>query len=152
MIKGIEFKKMNGQDLKIGVVVARWNEKICQPLFLSCKTALLNSGVREENIIVQKVPGTYEVVFGAAQIIKKYQVDAVVCLGALIKGETMHFEYIAEAVSQGIMNLSFRSDTPVIFGVLTCLTEAQAVARSSGENNHGYNWGLSAVEMALINK
>jgi 6,7-dimethyl-8-ribityllumazine synthase len=77
-------------------------------------------------------------------------VDAVICAGVLIKGDTMHFEYICDAVSKGIMNVGINTNMPVVFGVLTCLTEEQVVARSSGDSNHGYDWGKTAVEMALL--
>ena len=102
--------------------------------------------------MVLEVPGSYELVFGAKHLIDSASVHAVVCLGTLIKGETMHFEYIADAVTQGIMRLNVESGVPVIFGVLTCLTEAQARARAIGDNNHGVAWGKTAVEMALLKK
>ncbi|MBD3311460.1 MAG: 6,7-dimethyl-8-ribityllumazine synthase [Candidatus Magasanikbacteria bacterium] len=151
-MKGIEFKNLDGSDLKIGIAKSRWNSFITDPLLEKCKQALLDSNVKEENIIVYEVPGSYELPFAASKLIKKQQVDAVVCLGSLIKGETMHFEYIAEAVTQGITRLNLETDIPVIFGVLTCLTEEQAIERSSGKKNNGYEWGLSAIEMALLGK
>ena len=150
MKKGIKFNKLDGGNLRIGIAKSRWNSFITDPLFKKCKQALIDSNVKEENIIVYEVPGSYELSFAASQLIKKEQVDAVVCLGSLIKGETMHFEYIAEAVTQGLTRLNIETDTPVVFGVLACLTEEQAVLRSSGEKNHGYEWGLSAIEMALL--
>ncbi len=149
MVKGIKFEKLDGSNLKIGIVVSRWNSQITEALFVNCKKALLESGVLEENIIVERVPGAYELLFGTRQMIKR-GVDAVVPIGCLIKGETMHFEYIAEAVSQGVMNFNIGGDVPVIFGVLTCLSEDQAFERSVGNKNHGYEWGLTAVEMALL--
>jgi 6,7-dimethyl-8-ribityllumazine synthase len=77
-------------------------------------------------------------------------VDAVITAGVLIKGDTMHFEYISDAVSKGIMNVGIQTNIPVVFGVLTCLTEEQVKQRSSDDNNHGYDWGKTAVEMALL--
>mmetsp|Transcript_21336 Transcript_21336/g.32029 ORF Transcript_21336/g.32029 Transcript_21336/m.32029 type:complete len:120 (+) Transcript_21336:488-847(+) len=77
-------------------------------------------------------------------------VDAVICAGVLIKGDTMHFEYICDAVSKGLMNVGIQTNLPVVFGVLTCLDEEQVKKRSSGDNNHGYDWGKTAVEMALL--
>jgi 6,7-dimethyl-8-ribityllumazine synthase len=147
---GIEFKKQDGKKLKIGIVKSRWNSFITDPLLDRCKKALLDSGVEEKNIIIYEVPGAYEVTYGASQMIKKENPDAVVCLGCLMKGETMHFEYISEAVTQGITRLNIDTDVPVIFGILACFTEEQAVERSSGDKNHGYEWGLSAIEMALL--
>jgi 6,7-dimethyl-8-ribityllumazine synthase len=150
MSKGITSKKLDGSILKIGIVVARWNSEITGGLLESCKKGLIDSGVDMNNIVVQEVPGAYEVVFGGKMLIEKHNVDVVVTIGCLIKGETMHFEYIAEAVSQGVMNISLSSGVPVIFGVLTCMTEEQAVARSTGDSSHGYDWGKSAVEMGLL--
>jgi 6,7-dimethyl-8-ribityllumazine synthase len=151
-MKGIVFPELDGSELKIGITVARWNAHITDKLVDGCKDALLEVGVKENNILVQQVPGSYELPFAAQHLIKKENVDAVVCLGTLVKGETMHFEYISEAVTQGIMDINLAHDVPVIFGILTCLTEEQAMSRASGDNNHGYAWGKSAVEMALLKK
>ncbi|MEK7643953.1 MAG: 6,7-dimethyl-8-ribityllumazine synthase, partial [Patescibacteria group bacterium] len=148
MSKGVSFKKMNGAKLKIGIAVSRWNGEITESLLEKCRLALLDSGVKEKNIFVLEVPGAYELPYAASHLIKTKKPDAVVCFGCLIKGETMHFEYIAEAVTQGIMNLNLGTGVPVIFGVLTVLNEAQAKARSGdNQQNHGYAWGLTAVEM-----
>ncbi|OIO19600.1 MAG: 6,7-dimethyl-8-ribityllumazine synthase [Candidatus Magasanikbacteria bacterium CG_4_9_14_0_2_um_filter_41_10] len=151
-MKEISFEKINGSGLKIGVVVARWNSAVTYPLRDACLQALKDAGVEKEHIFVQDVPGSYEVVYGAKHLIEQKHVDAVVAIGCLIKGATMHFEYIAEAVSQGIMKLNTETSVPVIFGVLTCLTEEQAISRSTGDNNHGYAWGQSAIEMASLKK
>ena len=117
-------------------------------------------GVAEENIVVQDVPGSYEVVYGAKALLAKHSsagtpLDAVVCVGCLIKGKTMHFEYICEAVTQGIMRLGLDTGVPVLFGVLTCLTDEQALARAGlteGGHNHGVDWAQGLVEMAHIKK
>lgn len=146
------FEKKDGSSLKIGIISARWNGEFCKLLFDKCKQGLLDSGLKEENIRLVSVPGAYELVYGAAQMIDNEKVDAVVCIGVLLKGETMHFEYIANAVSYGIMELNLKKNIPVIFGVLTCLDEGQLKVRTVGEKNHGYDWGLSAVEMALLKK
>jgi 6,7-dimethyl-8-ribityllumazine synthase len=149
MSKGITFDTKNGSGLKIGIVVARWNSEITLALRDGCVQALTDAGVERGDIVIREVPGSYEVVYGAKLLIEQ-GADAVVTIGCLIKGETMHFEYICEAVTQGIMRLNVETSTPVIFGVLACLSEEQAIARSTGENNHGYGWGQSAVEMALL--
>ena len=105
------------------------------------------------------MPGSYELPFGALSLLNIC--DVVICVGCLIKGNTMHFEYICEAVSNGIMNLQLKVEKPVIFGVLTCLTEEQALIRAGIDkygnedkngHNHGLDWGTTAVEMALIAK
>ena len=153
MSNGVTFKKMNGAKLKIGIAVSRWNGEITESLLEKCRVALLDSGVKEKNILTVEVPGAYELPYAASHLIKTKKPDAVICFGCLIKGETMHFEYIAEAVTQGIMNLNLNTGVPVIFGVLTCLNEEQAKARSgNNKNNHGYAWGQTAVEMALIKR
>ena len=96
--------------------------------------------------------------FGARTLLRDGECDAVICIGCLIKGSTMHFEYISGAVAQGIMDLQLASGSPVIFGVLTCLTEEQAFERAGipvgnqKGHNHGIDWGTTAVEMALISK
>ncbi len=151
-MKEIHFEKIDGKGLKIGVVVARWNSEVTYALRDACLRALEDAGVDDHDVFVQEVPGSYEVVYGTKHLIQKNKVDVVVAIGCLIKGETMHFEYIAEAVSQGLMMLNTETSVPVIFGVLTCLTEKQAIARSTGDNNHGYAWGQSAIEMARVKK
>ncbi|PIR74745.1 MAG: 6,7-dimethyl-8-ribityllumazine synthase [Candidatus Magasanikbacteria bacterium CG10_big_fil_rev_8_21_14_0_10_47_10] len=149
-MKGITFEKMDGSALKVGIVVARWNSVLTYSLRDGAIQGLKDSGVLDDNIVVLEVPGSYEVVFGAKHLIETKKVDAVICLGVLVKGETMHFEYISDAVTQGIMDLNTTTGIPVIYGVLNCLTEQQAEARATGDNNHGYWWGKSAVEMALL--
>ena len=148
-MKGISFSSnIDGSNKTIGIAVARWNSEVTHALLQSAKQALLDAGVKEDRIIVREVPGSFELPHAAARLAKDPEMDAVIAIGCLIKGETMHFEYIADAVAGGLMRLNIEGDTPVIFGVLTCLTEQQAVDRSSGDNNHGYGWGQSALEMA----
>lgn len=148
----IEFPKVNGKNLRIGVVVARWNFDITKGLLEGCVRALKEAGVQYKNVYIVEVPGSFELPLAAQTVLKKNKVDAVVVLGCLIKGETMHFEYIADATANGLMRVSLDAGKPVVFGVLTCLNEKQAKARAFGENNHGYGWGLTAVEMALQTK
>ena len=116
------------------------------------KAALKECNVTDDNIFETEVPGAYELPFAAKLLALSGTVDAIICTGVLIKGGTMHFEYICEAVSQGIMNVGLQTNTPVIFGVLTCLSEEQVIERSTGANNHGDGWGKTAVEMALLRK
>jgi len=152
MKKGIKFTGVDGSGLKVGIVVARWNEFITTPLLDECVRSLEESGVEESNIVVQHVPGSYELIYGVNNMITQEKLDAVVAIGCLIRGETLHFEYIAGAVSQGIKDFNVRGDVPVIFGVLTCANEEQAVERSSTGNNHGYEWGKTAIEMARLSE
>jgi 6,7-dimethyl-8-ribityllumazine synthase len=115
------------------------------------REALTTCQVSEENIFETSVPGCFELPLAARFLALSGTVDAIVTTGVLIKGETMHFEYIADAVSKGIMNVGIQTNVPVIFGVLTCLNEEQVKARATvGKNNHGVDWGKTAVEMALL--
>lgn len=144
-------KDMDGTNMRIGIIKTRWNDKHVDNLVSGIKTALAECKVQEDNIFETSVPGAFELPIAAQFLALSGTVDAIICTGVLIKGDTMHFEYISDAVSKGIMNIGLNTRTPVIFGVLTCLTEAQVVARSTpGNGNHGYDWGKTAVEMALL--
>ena len=114
------------------------------------KSALKECKVEDDNIFETSVPGSFELPIAARFLALSQTVDAIICCGVLIKGETMHFEYIADTVSSGIMNVALQTSTPVVFGVLTCMNEQQVRARSSGNTNHGMGWGKTAVEMALL--
>lgn len=146
--------KLKGKNIKVGVALARWNSEIAESLMRGVVQALKDTGMLRpgKNFAVLDVPGSYELPVAAQKLFKDEKVDVVIALGCLIKGETMHFEYIADAVSNGLMRVSLDVGKPVVFGVLTCLNEKQAKARSTGKNNHGYGWGLTAVEMALLAK
>jgi 6,7-dimethyl-8-ribityllumazine synthase len=141
---------MDGSQMRIGIIRTRWNNEHVMNLNDGCKQALKDCKVDEANVFETLVPGSYELPLAARFLALSGTVDAIVCIGVLIKGETMHFEYIADAVSKGIMNIGIQTSTPIIFGVLTCLNDKQVKARSTGDNNHGYDWGKSAVEMALL--
>ncbi|CAK7217529.1 lumazine synthase [Sporothrix bragantina] len=190
--KGPISQKHDGTGLRVGIIHARWNTAIIDPLLAGTKAKLLESGVAEENIVVESVPGAWELpvavqrFFSASQIqsassadtvsagdlllgsttdlaatatssssASKQQFDALIAIGVLIKGETMHFEYIADSVSQGLMRVQLDTGVPVIFGLLTVLNEKQGLARAGvieGSHNHGEDWGLAAVEMAVKRK
>ena len=113
-IKGLEPVRKDGSSLRIGIVRARWNDEVVSSLSGGCRKELIACGVKEENIIEWKVPGSYELPLGAKKMLDTEKVDAVVCIGTLIKGETMHFEYICEAVTQGIMRLNLDYGKPVM--------------------------------------
>ncbi len=144
--------KKDGSSLKVGIVRARWHDRYTNSLVRGCKKSLRACGVKHKQITVLDVPGAYEVVYGARHLMETTDVDVIICIGVLIKGDTMHFEYIADAVAHGIMELNVDEKVPVIFGVLTCLTDEQAKIRSIGKHNHGLGWGLTAVEMGLLHK
>lgn len=146
-------QEYDGSSLKIGIVRARWNEQVIEALVEGAVGKLLEFGVKKENIIIETVPGSFELPYGAAALAKREKLDAIIPIGCLIKGSTMHFEYISDSVSHAIMDLQFKLGIPVIFGLLTCLTEEQANARAGlikgVMHNHGEDWGGCAVEMAL---
>ncbi|KIV99191.1 6,7-dimethyl-8-ribityllumazine synthase, variant [Verruconis gallopava] len=195
-----EPKLYDGSELRIGIVHARWNSRIIEALVQGAKESLTKAGVREENIVVQTVPGSYELPFAVQRMYASSQIqssasasggallasatdllsstsmtdltkaaepakpksgstaskdafDAIIAIGCLIKGETMHFEYIADAVSHGLMRVQLDAQVPVVFGLLTVLTEEQGLARAGigGEkaHNHGLDWGSAAVELAV---
>lgn len=194
-----------GSHLRIAIVHARWNTAIISALVSGARKSILAAGVHEENIVVQDVPGSYELPLAAQKIYaasqhqasnipaaaasavtdllsstsltdpdkdvtssevvpKKHPTesnednplqtpfDAIIAIGVLIKGETMHFEYIADATSHGLMRVQLDSGVPIIFGLLTVLTEEQGQARaglSEGAHNHGEDWGTAAVELGM---
>lgn len=111
--------------------------------------SLLAAGVKPSNIFTTYVPGAFELPLTAKFLIASKRFDVIICLGCVIKGDTMHFEYICQAASTGIMQVSLETLVPVIFGVLTVLDKEQAIVRSVGDKNEGLSWGKTAVEMAL---
>jgi len=129
--------------------MARWNADVIQGLYKGVNESLTACGVLPSNVFSTYVPGAFELPITARFLAASKRVDVVICLGCLIKGETMHFEYIAQATANGIMQVALESYVPCIFGVLTVLNKEQAVARSTGTGNEGLSWGKSAVEMGL---
>ena len=128
--KNIAGKKFTAKKgLKIGIVQSRYNAEISEALLKSCQKTLLAAGVSEKNIQLVKVPGAFEIPYACQKLIKSKKPHAVIALGAIIRGGTPHFEYIASSCAQGIMDVSLKTDTPVIFGVLTTNSLAQAKAR-----------------------
>ncbi|HQW01963.1 MAG TPA: 6,7-dimethyl-8-ribityllumazine synthase [Saprospiraceae bacterium] len=141
----------DGSSFKIGIVVSEWNADITNALLEGAKETLLKAGVLEDNIEVLYVPGSFELPWGARQIMKPGKRDAVICLGCIIQGETKHDEYIASAVASGIMQLGLMSGIPVIFGVLTTNTEEQAKDRAGGKHgNKGSEAAVAALQMAIV--
>ena len=141
----------DGSSFRIGIVVSRWNGDITEKLLSGAQSVLQQAGVNAENIDVLHVPGSFELPWGARQIMKPGKMDAVICLGCLIQGETKHDEYIAQSVASGIMQLGLLSGVPVIFGVLTTKTEEQAHERAGGMyGNKGAEAAETALHMAMI--
>ena len=208
-------QKHDGSGLRIAIVHARWNATMIDALVGGAKKAMLSQGVKDENIIVESVPGSYELPLAVQKIYQASQIqstastvaggvgslasgiedllggsnsttdlhgslqpgppepekkeprglrhtfDAMIAIGVLIKGETMHFEYIADAVSHGLMRVQLDTGAPVIFGLLTVLNEGQGLARAGLEggtgkeakgHNHGEDWGNAAVELGVKRK
>ncbi|KAK8168281.1 6,7-dimethyl-8-ribityllumazine synthase-like protein [Phyllosticta citrichinensis] len=197
-----EARTYDGSGLRIGIIHARWNTKVIDTLLAGAKKELAAAGVKSENIVIQTVPGSYELPFAVQRMYASSQIqasslsggglvsaatdllgasssqtdltnitstktdkastapfDAIIAIGTLIKGETMHFEYIADAVSHGLMRVQLDSNVPVVFGLLTVLDETQALHRAgiAGANgdqghNHGEDWGKAAVELGVKRK
>lgn len=133
---------------KFAIVVAEWNEQITNALYQGAEAALLQHGALPENIIRKDVPGSFELTLGAHWMAADPTVDAVICLGCIIKGETKHDEYIANAVAHGLTSVGISFNKPVIFGVLTPNTLQQAIDRSGGlHGNKGEEAAITAIKM-----
>eukprot|EP00933_Yihiella_yeosuensis_P035806 TRINITY_DN2940_c1_g2_i1.p1 TRINITY_DN2940_c1_g2~~TRINITY_DN2940_c1_g2_i1.p1 ORF type:complete len:185 (-),score=44.87 TRINITY_DN2940_c1_g2_i1:137-691(-) len=152
-IRGLDLPQFDGSGLKIGIVSARWNQTVCGNLVDGAVEAMKTCNVTD--IDVEYVAGSYELPQAAQVMLETGAYDGIICIGCLIKGETMHFEYISEAVTQGIMRLNLDYKTPVIYGILGCLNEEQAKARAGVDgagHNSGKDWGVTVVESALFKK
>ena len=140
-----------GAGCRFAVVVSRFNEEVTSGLLAGARQALRESEVSEDDITVFHVPGAFEIPVTALRAAETGLFDAVICIGCVIKGETLHFEYIASAACHGIAEAASASGVPITLGVLTALTEAQALERSSpGAGNKGREAALAAVEMATL--
>jgi len=182
-------ESLDGSALRVLIVHARWNHSLVNPLVEGARKKLLENGVKEANIAIQSVPGSWELPIAVQRLFAASQVqaasgpsgdllgglgrsstpipgsssssssagpfDAIIAVGVLIKGETVHFEHIAESVSRGLMRVQLDFGVPVIFGLLTVLTAEQAMKRAGltpGGHNHGEDWGFAAVEMGCKRK
>ena len=142
----------SAKNMRFSIVVANWNSQITSNLLDGAKETLLKCGASASNISVMKVPGSFELVFGA-KLMSKQKVDAIICLGSVIQGETKHFDFVCNAVSLGIKDLNIRLNVPVIFGVLMDNTLQQARDRSGGKHgNKGVEAAITAIKMAHLNK
>ena len=144
----IPFEFSSAKQSRIGIVVSEWNNHITDSLLEGAKNCLVEHGVETANIIVRHVPGSFELPLGAKWMREKSSVDAVICIGCIIQGETRHFDFIAQAVSDGIMKMGLEYSKPVIFSVLTCNTMEQAEDRAGGKHgNKGVEGAISALKM-----
>ena len=145
---GTAKSKTNHSNAKIAIVVASWNEEITEALYEGAVHSLVASGVKRTNIIRKNVPGSFELSLGALWMAEKKDVDAVICLGCVIQGDTPHFDYICQAVAYGITEAGLKTKKPVIFGVLTTLNKSQALERAGGTlGNKGEEAAITALEM-----
>jgi len=138
----------DAKNFRFGIVVSEWNTHITEGLYNGAKNTLLEHGVKPENIIKWDVPGSFELIYGAKKM-QQQHVNAVIVIGSVIKGETKHFDFVCDGVTQGIKDLNVLNETPVIFCVLTDDTEQQAIDRSGGKHgNKGTEAAIVAIKMA----
>lgn len=139
----------NGKEFSFGIVVSEWNNNITFNLLQGAYDTLLANGVKEENIIVKYVPGTYELPVATQMLFDHTNVDAQIAIGSVIQGETKHFDFVCEAVTQGIKDVNLKYNKPVIFCVLTDNNMQQAIDRSGGKHgNKGIECAIAAIKMA----
>lgn len=149
MLKKILVKDLDGSDLRVAIVRAKFNEKITDDLLTGCLKALAAHQVFEDNISTYEVPGAFEIPLVAKKIAPA--VDVVICLGAVIRGDTPHFDYVAGESARGIMDVSLQTGKPILNGIITCDNLKQAKVRSAdNEENKGWQVGIGAVEMGLL--
>jgi len=143
--------KINAQGVKFGIVMSRFNDFICDRLLAGALDALLRNGAEEKDIEVIKVPGAFEIPQVARKLALAKKYDAVICLGAVIRGATPHFDYIAAEVSKGIAMIGLESEIPISFGVLTTDNLEQAIERAGTKaGNKGWDAALAAIEMVNL--
>jgi len=142
-----------GKGLKFGLVISRFNEFLTKKLLEGAQDALLRHGVNEEDIEIAWVPGSFEIPLVAKKLAETKRFDAIICLGAVVRGGTPHFEYIAAEVTKGIAKVGLETGLPVIYGVLTADTLEQAIERSGTKmGNRGFHAAVEAIEMANLIK
>ena len=143
--------KVVSEGMKVGIVAARFNEFIVSKLVAGAQDALVRHDVKEEDIVLAWVPGAFEIPLIASKMAKSGKYDAVIALGAVIRGSTTHYDYVCSEVSKGIANVSLNSDIPVMFGVITTENIEQAIERAGTKaGNKGYDCALGAIEMVNL--
>ena len=141
----------NAKKFRFGIVVSEWNPDITENLYLGAEQALIENGATKENIIKWDVPGSFELVFGCKKMIESQNVDAIIAIGNVIQGETKHFDFVCDGVTQGIKDLNIKYDVPIIFCVLTDNTKQQSLERSGGKHgNKGIESAIAAIKMAAL--
>ncbi|NUM50402.1 MAG: 6,7-dimethyl-8-ribityllumazine synthase [Flavobacteriales bacterium] len=143
----------NASAFTFGIAVSEWNKHITTPLFEGTYQTLLKHGAKPENIHKINIPGSFELPLAAQWLFEYKNTDAVICLGSVIQGETKHFDFVCQATSQGIKEVSLKYNRPAIFGLLTDNTEQQAIDRSGGKlGNKGVECAIAAIKMAFLHK
>jgi 6,7-dimethyl-8-ribityllumazine synthase len=146
-----DYSNRNVKDIsnsKFAVVVSEWNEEVTESLYSGVYSTLMEHGASKENIIRKNVPGSFELSLGAQWMAEQQDIDAVICIGCVIQGETKHFDFICDAVAHGITNVSLKYNKPVVFGVLTPNSQKQALDRAGGKyGNKGDEAAITAVKM-----
>ena len=141
----------NAKGFRFGIVVSEWNDNITSNLHKGAVEALIGNGVGGNDIITWDVPGSFELVYGSKRMIDTQNVDAVIAIGCVIQGETKHFDFVCEGVTQGIKDLNVITDVPVIFCLLTDNTLQQSIDRSGGKHgNKGTEAAIAAIKMAYL--
>lgn len=139
------------KDVRVGIVVSEWNNEITNNLLKGANQFLLDCGLNEDAIVIKKVPGSFELPLGAQWLIESHQLDGVICLGSVIRGETDHFTFVCQTTASGINEVSLKYSLPVIFGVLTDNTKQQAIDRSGGKHgNKGVEAAATLIEMLKL--
>ena len=143
----------NAKDFRFGIVVSEWNPEITKNLHQGAIDTLIDCGADKKNIISWDVPGSFELVYGCKKMIETEKLDAIIAIGNVIQGETKHFDFVCEGVTQGIVDLNIAYDVPVIFCVLTDNTMQQSIDRSGGKHgNKGTEAAIAAIKMAQLRK
>jgi 6,7-dimethyl-8-ribityllumazine synthase len=143
----------NTNGLRFGIVVSEWNEQVTDGLFRGALEALTDNGVSQDDIVKWEVPGSFELIYGCKKMVETQKVDAVIAIGCVIQGETKHFDFVCEGVTQGIKDLNIQQDIPVIFCVLTDNNLQQSIDRSGGKHgNKGTEAGITAIKMADLRR
>jgi 6,7-dimethyl-8-ribityllumazine synthase len=141
----------NANKFRFGIVVSEWNPDITENLYLGAVQALIENGATKENIIKWDVPGSFELIYGCKKMIETQKLDAIIAIGNVIQGETKHFDFVCDGVTQGIKDLNIKYDVPVIFCVLTDNTKQQSLDRSGGKHgNKGIESAIAAIKMAAL--
>lgn len=144
----------NAKDFRFGIVVSEWNDEITEGLFQGAFDAFIENNVQKENIVRWNVPGSFELIYGCKKMQESFEMlDAIIAVGSVIQGETKHFDFVCDGVTQGIKDLNVQNDIPVIFCVLTDNNIEQSRARSGGKHgNKGTEAAIAAIKMAQLRK